>query len=224
MRIQALTLLMLATLISSVTANDNVTRLLADLSFGEAMTSDEATSVSKRLQPAKQPVAKPVIEKAAIAKADPVPNLAGLPTFSKRVAAGPILQLPPENGPQAVLQLPVPATVPLVEIKLSKVTEASPPKVALMQPTETTSVGHRQYSLACESRAYERGIVCRTRVSPKLPTSTFLQYFRGNPCYSNVWDGYRYDCGSHHSQLHSECGSVKGKHSGYQGCDIQKRR
>jgi len=225
MRIQALTLLILATLVSTATANDEIKRLLADLSFGDAMTtSDAATSVTETAKSASQPVAPLSLEKVAMEKAPTVSNFATLPAFSELVAAGPGLQLPPESAPKAVLKEPVPNAAPLTDTKVSQAAEVSSPKVAWVQPVETKSVGHRNHSSACAPHGYETGIVCRPRVSPRLPTSTFLQYFRGNPCYSNVWDGYRFDCGSHHSHLHGECDCFKGKNSGCESCDSLNHR
>ena len=229
MRIQSLTLLILATLISTATANDEIKRLMADLSFGDAMTSDAATSATEAAELAPQPVAplssdKVAMEEVAMEKAPPVSNFATLPAFTELVAAGPALQLPPNSAPRAVLKEPMPNAAPLTDIKLSQGAEASSPKVAWVQPVETKSVGHRNHSSACAPHGYEMGIVCRPRVSPRLPTSTFLQYFRGNPCYSNVWDGYHIDCRSHHSHLHGECDYFPGKNSGCESCDGRKRR
>ncbi|MGI9466848.1 MAG: hypothetical protein ACR2OA_06990 [Rubripirellula sp.] len=223
MRIQALTLLILATLVSTATANDEIKRLLADLSFGDAMTSDAANPLPEPAKPVPQLAAPPVMEKVAIEKTPPVSHFDAFPAFSELVEAGPGLQLPPESAPKAVLKEPVADVTPLTDINLSEVAVASPPKVALVQPIETKSVGHRHHSSTCEPRGYETGIVCRPRVSPTLPTSTFLQYFRGNPCYSNVWDGYRYDCGSHHAHINGECDCFKGKNSGCNNCDSRSR-
>ena len=155
----------------------------------------------------------------------PSSSIAALPAFSELVAAGPGLQLPPEPEPEpkAVLAEPVPVTVPLMEIDPLKAADADLPSVVSIQPVETKSVGHRHHNSACEPYRYERGIVCMPRVSPNLPTSTFLQYFRGNPCYTNVWDGYRYDCGSHHAHIHGECDCFKRGNSGCESCDGQKR-
>jgi hypothetical protein len=238
MRMQALSVLILATLVSSATANDEIKRLLADLSFGDAIVDDKADSLSQRTKPASQPVAapamekpviekpvieKPVIEKPVIEASKPASSIAALPAFSELVAAGPGLQLPPEPEPKAVLAEPVPVTVPLMEIDPLKAADADLPSVVSIQPVETKSVGHRHHNSACEPYRYERGIVCMPRVSPNLPTSTFLQYFRGNPCYTNVWDGYRYDCGSHHAHIHGECDCFKRGNSGCESCDGQKR-
>ena len=227
MRMQALSVLILATLVSSATANDEIKRLLADLSFGDAIVDDKADSLSERTKPASQPVAAPAMEKPAIEKpvieaSKPASSIAALPAFSELVAAGPGLQLPPEPEPKAVLAEPVPVTVPLMEIDPLKAADADLPSVVSIQPVETKSVGHRHHNSACEPYGYERGIVCMPRVSPNLPTSTFLQYFRGNPCYTNVWDGYRYDCGSHHAHIHGECDCFKRGNSGCESCDGQK--
>lgn len=227
MRMQALSVLILATLVSSATANDEIKRLLADLSFGDAIVDDKADSLSERTKPASQPVAAPAMEKPAIEKpvieaSKPASSIAALPAFSELVAAGPGLQLPPEPEPKAMLAEPVPVTVPLMEIDLLKAADADLPSVVSIQPVETKSVGHRHHNSACEPYGYERGIVCMPRVSPNLPTSTFLQYFRGNPCYTNVWEGYRYDCGSHHAHIHGECDCFKRGNSGCESCDGQK--
>ena len=233
MRIQALSVLILATLVSSATANDEIKRLLADLSFGDAIVDDKADSLAERTKPASQPVAlpameksaieKPVIEKPVIEASKPASSIAALPAFSELVAAGPGLQLPPEPEPKAVLAEPVPETVPLVKIDLLEAADADLPSMVSIQPVETKSVGHRHHNSACEPYGYERGVVCMPRVSPNLPTSTFLQYFRGNPCYTNVWDGYRYDCGSHHAHIHGECDCFKRGNYGCESCDGQKR-
>ena len=63
MRMQALSVLILATLVSSATANDEIKRLLADLSFGDAIVDDKADSLSERTKLASQPVAAPAMEK-----------------------------------------------------------------------------------------------------------------------------------------------------------------
>ncbi len=71
------------------------------------------------------------------------------------------------------------------------------------------------------------GLVCRPHVKPNLPSSTFLQYFRSNRCYSNVWDGYRQKCGLGHHHLHGTCdcydpnreGCLGVKRAGCQSCD-----
>jgi hypothetical protein len=213
MRIQALTLLILVTLVSSTSANDEIKRLLADLSFGDAMTADEPISVSQQVQIASEPVTPLEIESI-----DSVPKFSELPGFSELVATGPGLQLPPETAPKAVLQKPVPDAMPLADLSLTDLATTSSPEIVLVQPVETKSVGHRHLKQDCEPRGYGTEVVCQPRVAPNLPTSTFLQYFRGNPCSANVWDGYRYDCG----QQHGKCNYFKAKNSGCASCDSKK--
>lgn len=221
MRIQALTLLILATLASTATANDEINRLLADLSFGDLVAADQSAAVAEEPKPTQEQVGPFSVNEPAVDTAASGSNATALPAFSELVATGPGLQLPPETPPKAILSRPVPDAAPLVEINLSELNEMMPPKTVSSQPTETKSVGHRRQNSACEPHGYERGIVCMPRVSPNLPTSTFLQYFRGNPCYSNVWDGYRFDCGSHHAHIHGECDCFKRKNSGCEGCDVR---
>jgi hypothetical protein len=48
-------------------------------------------------------------------------------------------------------------------------------------------------------------ITCRPYLTPNLPQSTFLQYFRSDRCHTNIWDGYRRHCGDSHKHLHGEC-------------------
>ena len=78
-------------------------------------------------------------------------------------------------------------------------------------------MGHREYRKDCAPQHYQAEIICQPRYTPNLPTSTFLQYFRGNPCYSNVWAGYRYDCGPQHAHMHGACGCLQGKITIVQG-------
>lgn len=191
MRIQALALLILATLASTVTATDQIERLLADLSFGDEMGADAGTSVAEADKSNLQSDVPLELEKLPAKKASPVSNSAAFPDFPRFIAARSGSQLPQESASKAVLENPVPHAALQADTILSKVAEASSPEVARAQSVENKPVGHRKHSAACEPLAYKTGIICRPRVSPCLPTSTLLQYFRGNPCYANVWDGYR---------------------------------
>ncbi len=73
----------------------------------------------------------------------------------------------------------------------------------------------------------EQVIICRPHLTPNLPSSTFLQYFRSNKCYTNVWDGYQQNCGSNHDHLHGTCdcfnphkkSCLGGNHSNCGRCD-----
>jgi hypothetical protein len=48
-------------------------------------------------------------------------------------------------------------------------------------------------------------VTCIPHLPPNLPYSTFLQYFRSNKCYSNVWQGYQQKCGLGHDHIHGTC-------------------
>lgn len=233
MRLKALSLLIAASLVSVSHANDEITRLLADLSFGDAVTVDESVAVSEE---ASQPIDAAVdvdkavdVEEAADTEDEvELPEIKSdeqfsqLPEFSELVASGPGLQLPVEPAPKAVLNEPVAESEPQQDVDSPEVMNRQPLEVAL-QPVETTSVGHREYRKDCAPQPYQAEIICQPRYTPNLPTSTFLQYFRGNPCYSNVWAGYRYDCGPQHAHMHGACGCLQGKNNDCAGCDSKNR-
>ena len=239
MRNSALTLLVLALLANTVSANDEIKRLLADLSFGDVMSADDKLSTSDQVEPvavesvAVEPVAvEPVavepfaVEPFAVerVKSEPVAVGMKMPVVPEVLTVVPVIALPPEQTVKAVLKDPIPDSMPLAEVNLIDVTNALPAQIVTIQPREAKSVGHRLQNQACETHAYQTGVVCRPRVSPNLPTSTFLQYFRGNPCYSNVWDGYGYECGPQHAHLHGECDCFKGKNAGCESCDSKTGR
>jgi len=217
MRIQATTLLVFAALISSSSANDEIKRLLSDLSFGDVIAVEEPSPVSQEAQVAPEPVTPFETESS-----EAVADFSELPAFSELVATGPGLQLPPEPAPKAELKQPVPDSVPFADVDLTDLAAGGSPEVVLVEPVETQSVGHRHHKQPCEPRDYGAEVICPPRLAPNLPTSTFLQYFRGNPCYANVWDGYRYDCGQHHAHLHGKCDCFKPKNSGCASCDSRK--
>ncbi|MDE0862488.1 MAG: hypothetical protein OSA98_01790 [Rubripirellula sp.] len=234
MRNSALTLLVLALLANTVSANDEIKRLLADLSFGDVMSADDKLSTSDQVEPvAVEPVAvEPVaVEPVAVepfaverVKSEPVAVGMKMPVLPEVLTVVPVIALPPEQTVKAVLKDPIPDSMPLAEVNLIDVTNALPAQIVTIQPREAKSVGHRLQNQACETHAYQTGVVCRPRVSPNLPTSTFLQYFRGNPCYSNAWDGYGYECGPQHAHLHGECDCFKGKNAGCESCDSKTGR
>ena len=153
MRIKALSLLIAASLVSVSPANDEITRLLADLSFGDAVTVDESAAVSEE---ASQPVDAAVDVEEAVDTEDEVElpeiksdeQFSQFPEFSELVASGPGLQLPAEPAPKAVLNEPVAESVPQQNVDSPEVMNRQPLEVAL-QPVETTSVGHREYRKDC---------------------------------------------------------------------------
>jgi hypothetical protein len=229
MRNSALTLLVLALLANTVSANDEIKRLLADLSFGDVMSADDKLSTSDQVESvAVEPVAveSVAVEPFAVerVKSEPVAVGMKMPVLPEVLTVVPVIALPPEQTVKAVLKDPIPDSMPLAEVNLIDVTNALPAQIVTIQPREAKSVGHRLQNQACETHAYQTGVVCRPRVSPNLPTSTFLQYFRGNPCYSNAWDGYGYECGPQHAHLHGECDCFKGKNAGCESCDSKTGR
>ena len=214
MRNTALTLLILAILANVAAANDEIKRLLADLSFGDVSSAENKLPVSKH--------AKPTV--AERLKSDPLVEGMKMPVLSDNLTPVTVVALPAKPTVMTALQDPIPASLPRSEDNLIDVSTALPEVIVTMPPMEAKSVGHLQQNRACNAPAYETGIVCRPRVSPNLPTSTFLQYFRGNPCYSNAWQGYGWDCGPHHAHLHGECECFKGKGSGCESCDAKTGR
>jgi len=211
MRNSSLTLLILAILANAATANDEIRRLLADLSFGDVSSTEDKVPVSKYVEPIK-------VEQAEL---EPVAEGMKMPALAENLTPVTVVAVPPKPTVKTALQEPIPA-LSQPEDDLMDISQALPELIVTV-PAETKSVGHRQ-NQACHVPAYETGIVCRPRVSPNLPTSTFLQYFRGNPCYSNAWQGYHWNCGPHHAHLHGECECFMGKGSGCESCDAKSGR
>ncbi|MDA8744201.1 hypothetical protein N9N28_06165 [Rubripirellula amarantea] len=60
---------------------------------------------------------------------------------------------------------------------------------------------------SCLSKRHheEEPKVCMPRREVNLPQSSLREYFRSNRCYTNVWDGYSQECGSHHKHIHGTC-------------------
>jgi len=215
----ALTLLILAILANSASANDEIKRLMADLSFGEVMNADDKVPASK--VPASKKAEPNHRERV---QSEPVVGGMTMPALPDTFAPVPVMAMPSTPIVKTVLEDPIPDSMPQFEVNLIDVANALPADIVTIPPMEAQSVGHRHQNAACQVPAYETRVVCRPRGNPNLPTSTFLQYFRGNPCYSNVWNGYRYDCGPHHAHLHGECDCFKGKKAGCESCDAKTRR
>jgi len=116
-------------------------------------------------------------------------------------------------APKVALMDPIPAKSPegAVDLEAAFTLQES---VA----TPAASVGHvLHHGNQCET-GFEMGTVCRPRGMVRLPSSTFHQYFRSHPCYTNVWDGYGIYCGCHHKHLHGECDCFKQKGHGCGSC------
>ena len=197
--------LALATVGTYASANDDLNALLADLSFGG-------------VESAGQPLAR--VEENKAEELRPVPTgfsnpgmVEGL-SSTQIVVAEPISlsDMPMPEPPRVSLQHPIPEAEADLDTMFSmQDTGLSDP------PVPARSVGFS--NPPCFKHALEQEVICRPHVRPNLPTSTLLQYMSTHPCYSNVWDGYRFPCGAHHKHLHGECDCFKAKHSGCESCD-----
>lgn len=210
MRTSALSVAILAA--ATVTANlsiaDDFSALLADLSFGDAPSIDQPLSVAKTTAPEEL---KDVEGAKPLAQVKPVPEI-GFSMPGMIESEDPKVAEPP----QVALKDPIPATQPeaSANVDFDAIFALQDIKAA-QTDIPTQAVGHHQnhydHNFGCDAT-----FNCRPHVKPALPSSTFYQYFRSNPCYTNVWDGYRYRCGDHHKHLHGECDCFKdSKH----GCD-----
>lgn len=217
MRKSAITAAVLAfsTLVGTAQANDDFSALLADLSFGDAAPSTEPTSESltvvqeETLQDLMPPPSG--LTMPGMLESNPEPSPAA-PQANELFVVEEVAKAP---APQVALMDPIPAGGPEDNVDL----EAAFTLQEAIVPSATT-VGHvLHHGNHCETGC-EMGQVCRPRGAVRLPYSTFYQYFRSHPCYTNVWDGYGIYCGSHHKHLHGECDCFNQSHHGNcDGCD-----
>lgn len=194
----AVAILALTTLPNSLSASDDFSALLADLSFGDAPSLSEPAA-NRSLT---------IAQDETVTDLKPVPTGIVMPqmiesTPQDAVASDVTAQPQVESAPQVALQDPIPATSPEPQIDMESAfaLQGSPSAV----PTQT--VGHildHSGSHACDSV-----ITCRPHNKVNLPSSTFLQYFRSNACNTNVWDGYRQHCGKHLTHLNGQCDCFK---------------
>jgi hypothetical protein len=232
----AAALVALFTLANLLSAEDDFSALLADLSFGDSPTLSEPensplTVTDNQPAPSFQPAPTGMLM-PGMADTKPISEPTPEPAVAPEV----------EATPRVALQDPVPA-----------VTAEIPDQVDLdaafalqaMQSANTTIpsqvVGHVHSGCAqsgCDGHDQcgcgyggcgnggcghnDTEVVCRPRNPVNLPHSSLRQYFRSNPCYTNVWDGYRQHCGDHHKHLHGECDCFKQKsRGGACGCQSQ---
>lgn len=126
----------------------------------------------------------PVVEAPAIEPREVVPPAADMPVQPEPVAVEPEL-------------LPVHP-------------QASHPDAPVVMPlNDPQFIESAHCGAGCDTGCDSNVITCRPHMKPNLPYSTFYQYFRSNPCYSNVWDGYRQHCSVHHSHIHGTCDCFK---------------
>jgi hypothetical protein len=150
-------------------AKSDFDALLADVNFGAANSAiEEATSVSASDQTALTAIQSPPAELGL-----PEPDAA------------------PMTMPQTPVQ-PLPAA-PLVDHPVT-VQPSVPGTVAQASAADCGcqcggQCGHGSKHPCRVSEGY-----CQPYTPPQLPTSTFYQYWRSNPCNVNVWDGFRNRC------------------------------
>jgi hypothetical protein len=193
----AVAIVVAANLVSSVSAEDDFSALLADLTFTDPPA-------------AARPLA--AVPEETLQELRSVPAIQLPPTVPSKIDVFEML----ENGdldtglsgPQVALQDPVPSqppAAPLVDLDAVFALQAPPAELS------GKVVGHRLHPLSTDcqscsqpSACVESGIVCRPRTAVQLPTSSLRQYFRSDPCYTNLWDGYHRKC-SHHEHIHGIC-------------------
>jgi len=200
MRTSAITaaILAIATLTTSLSAQDDFSALLADLSFGDAPSRHEHLAVVEQ---------EPAEDLKPISTGFTMP---GMLESAPQVAPG---------IPQVALQDPIPATTPKPsdQIDLDAAFDLQD-----QQTTKTEVVGHIHNRCDAVPNC-DSVITCTPHVAPVLPSSTFMQYFRSNKCYTHVWDGYHQNCGKNHKHLHGECDCFKNgsKQRGCNGSSIR---
>lgn len=214
----AVAIVVFSTVVYSVNAEDDFSALLADLTFTDAPGVAEPLSKA-----AAEPIEelKPVPEFAMPATAPAMVDLSKI--LETADLENRDLEQPAEletemnvSAPRIALQDPVPNKQPAISkspsstgqhfdlneaFALQAPSPAVPSRVVGHQGVQTShsACGGCDQSVGCGN-----GMVCRPHSSVNLPTSTLLQYFRSNPCYTNVWDGYQRKC-VHHTHLHGTC-------------------
>lgn len=214
----AVAIIVFSTVVYSVNAEDDFSALLADLTF-----TDEPGVAEPLSKAAAEPVEgmKPVPEFAMPATAPAMVDLSDI--LETADLENRDLEQPAELetemnvlAPRIALQDPVPSEQPAISKSPSSTGQQYDLNEAFALQTPSLAVpsrgvGHRQVDTAysacggCDqSVGCDNSMMCRPHSSVNLPTSTLLQYFRSNPCYTNVWDGYQRKC-VHHTHLHGTC-------------------
>ena len=227
----AVAIVVFSTVIYSVNAEDDFSALLADLTFTDAPAAVEPLAKAPS-EPEEE--LKPVREFAMPATAPAIVDLSEILQSSELESRD--IEMPAileaelrDSVPQIALQDPVPSARPVPSAQPVIASSSSPTSqrfdlseaFALQTPAPAVPgrvVGHQRLHTppsACgggcdQPAASGPGMVYRPRSSVNLPTSTLLQYFGSNPCYTNVWDGYQRKC-VHHSHLHGTCDCFQNK-------------
>ena len=214
MRTSAITaILALSTLTSTLSASDDFSALLADLSFGDAPSLNQPLAVAGETVAELQPVPTGIVMPEMVESTPPAQST---PIETGLVESDPV---EPVQSPQVALQDPI-ATDPQPSDRVD-LEEAFAMQGMQTVKTEVPlqTVGH--INGHCESQVCDSVITCRPRTKPNLPSSTFYQYFRSNACNTNVWDGYQQKCcGSQkHTLGECDCFSKSGKSCLSKGCN-----
>lgn len=138
------------------------------------------------------------------------------------VPTGPVIDLDAafalQDGPAAKLDavptldaVPSFAAAPTFAVPSQPLGNVPSQAVGHMLHPNTSDCGCGQPSNTCGTGAE---IVCRPRTPVHLPSSTLRQYFRSDPCYTNLWDGYQRKCCyqhgacANHGRFQPTCGEV----------------
>lgn len=142
-------------------------------------------------------------------------------SFGQEPAAGETLGLPPATEAETPAEMPLDspggATEALPEPPTPQYAPAPsaapmPAHHAVAEPCGTCNSNHCGTNHGLHHQTF-----CQPYTPPRLPTSTFYQYWRSNSCNVNVWDGFRNHCHqcidltvkpkSHHGCLGGKCGN-----------------
>lgn len=205
------------TIAGQLQAGNDFDALLAEVDFGQASEVVEETVT---------PSASDIVELNAEPIRDPAPatELASTP-------AAEALTMPQDSAAAATESLPTPpppaaepATEPAAEAELppAEPVPAAAAGVGSAACGECASCNNHCQSgcghqCGLKGHQFIKDGFCQPYTPPRLPTSTFYQYWRSNACNVNVWDGFKNRCHPHIDlSLHHNkgCGCDNGCDSG----------
>ncbi|MEL6105630.1 MAG: hypothetical protein AAFU85_06325 [Planctomycetota bacterium] len=148
--------------------------LLEDVTFGaaEQMVTTQAPEAAVPSAPTPTPAA-------------PAPAPVPLAPAPETMALPPAPQVTETPAPVVDQAIPAPVAAPMEPVPNQVNAGACGTGCGSCQ-TCGTGHGHKKNRI--------RDTPCVPYTVPRLPTSTFYQYWRTNACYTNVWDGYRNQC------------------------------
>ena len=186
---------------SLANANDDFATLLKDLTFADAAAQQTCPAASEsipdELRPVPTGLRTPVMLESSSASLQGIPAIPESKTASQVTLNRPVVSQSDSavavDAFQQAGRIGQPVVSPLQDPSLPTPAFAS----------QLTGHRHHAVDTSCHAVA-EHAIPCRPRTRPNLPSSTILQYFRSDACYTNVWDGYHRSC-KHHDHLHGTC-------------------